>query len=53
MTTSETQTIDNKDTQRILGFYEEMTEKAAKEALARWRRDVDYLKAIRELTKGP
>jgi len=53
MTTSETSSVDNTDTQRILEFYETITEKAAKEALARWRRDVDYLKAIRELTKGP
>jgi BMFP domain-containing protein YqiC len=53
MTASGTRSIDNKDTQRILDFYEKISEKAAKEALARWRRDVDYLKAIRELTKGP
>jgi len=25
----------------------------AKDVLTRWRRDVDYLKAIRDLTVGP
>jgi len=45
--------IDNKETQRILDFYDGITEKAAKDVLTRWRRDVDYLKAIRELSSGP
>lgn len=41
--------ISHEDTQKILEFYENITPKAAKEVVARWRRDVDYLKAIREL----
>ncbi len=44
--------IDNKETQRILDLYNHMTVTAAKEAVSRWRRDVDYLKAIRELELG-
>lgn len=41
MTASDTRTISNKDTQRILEFYEKNSEKAAKEALARWRGTAD------------
>jgi len=44
--------IDHSETQRILEFYDSVSEKTAKDVLARWRRDVDYLKAIRELTLG-
>ena len=44
--------IDNKETQRILDFYDRITLEAAKDAVSRWRRDVDYLKAIRELELG-
>lgn len=45
--------VDSGETQRILEFYESIPKKAAKEALARWRRNTDYLKAIRELNLGP
>ncbi len=41
--------IDNKETQRVLDFYENISTKDAINVVARWRRDVDYLKAIREL----
>ena len=41
--------IDHQETQRILEFYESITPKAAREVVSRWWRDVDYLKAIREL----
>lgn len=41
--------ISHEDTQKILEFYETITPKAAKEVVSQWRRDVDYLKAIREL----
>ncbi len=44
--------IDNNETQRILEFYNSVSVPAAKDVLASWRRDVDYLKAIRELTVG-
>lgn len=45
--------LDSSETQRILEFYETIPVNAAKEALSRWRRNVDYLKAIRELNLGP
>ncbi len=41
--------IDHKKTQKILDFYENISTKDAIDVVARWRRDVDYLKAIREL----
>ncbi len=41
--------IDNKETQRILDFYEGISVKTARDVVSRWRRDVDYQKAIREL----
>lgn len=44
--------IDNKETQRILDFYDRITVNTAKDVVSRWRRDVDYLKAIRELESG-
>lgn len=52
MSGQSTEKIDHKETQRILDFYDRMTVEAAKEAVSRWRRDVDYLKAIRELELG-
>ncbi|NQV82279.1 MAG: DUF2336 domain-containing protein [Rhodospirillales bacterium] len=45
--------IDSSETQRILEFYKSLPEKSAKEALSSWRRNADYLKAIRELNLGP
>jgi len=45
--------IDHQETQRILEFYEGLDKETAKEVVSRWRRDVDYLKAIRELSSGP
>ncbi len=53
MSQTGTKTIDNVETQRILEFYERILEKDAKEVISQWRRDVDYLKAIRELELGP
>ncbi|MBC8337407.1 MAG: DUF2336 domain-containing protein [Alphaproteobacteria bacterium] len=44
--------MDSRETQRILEFYERLPEKAAKEALSRWRRNSDYQKAIRDLNLG-
>jgi len=45
--------VDSSEIQRILEFFETIPEKAAQEALARWRRNSDYLNAIRELNLGP
>ena len=45
--------IDNKETQRILDFYRGISAKTARGVVSRWRRDVDYLKAIRELEVEP
>ena len=53
MSSPDATAIDNGETQRVLEFYDSVSEKAAKDVLARWRRDVDYLKAIRELAVGP
>lgn len=52
MSGQSTEKIDHRETQRILDFYDRMTVEAAKDAVSRWRRDVDYLKAIRELELG-
>ncbi len=41
--------IDSKETQKILNFYENISSKDARGVVARWRRDEDYLKAIRQL----
>ncbi len=41
-----------RDSRKILAFYDHITEDAAKEVVRRWRRDVDYLAAIRELELG-
>ncbi|NQU59801.1 MAG: DUF2336 domain-containing protein [Rhodospirillales bacterium] len=40
---------ENEETQRILDFYENLSTKAAIDVISRWRRDVDYLKALRDL----
>lgn len=53
MSSPDSNSFDSAETQKILEFYEKISEKAAKEALSSWRRDSDYLKAIRELTLGP
>ena len=53
LSSPEASAIDNGETQRILEFYDSISERVAKDVLARWRRDVDYLKAIRDLTVGP
>ncbi|MBT3305743.1 MAG: DUF2336 domain-containing protein [Alphaproteobacteria bacterium] len=45
--------LNSAETQRILDFYDSLPEKSAKEALSSWRRNADYLKAIRELNIGP
>lgn len=37
------------ETQRILDFYDSLSTKAAIEVVSRWRRDIDYLKALRDL----
>ncbi len=53
MSQTGTDSIDNVATQRILDFFDRVSEKDAKEVVSQWRRDVDYLKAIRELELGP
>ena len=40
---------DNEETQKILAFYGQVSEGAAKEVAVRWRRDVGYLAALRDL----
>ena len=52
MSQSDVKSIDNVETQRILDFFDRVSEKDAKEVISQWRRDVDYLKAIRELELG-
>jgi len=44
--------IDHGGTQRVLEFYDKLTPTAAREVVSRWRRDVDYQKAIREVELG-
>jgi uncharacterized protein (DUF2336 family) len=41
-----------RNSRKILDFYDRITEDAAKEVVRRWRRDMDYLAAIRELEVG-
>jgi uncharacterized protein (DUF2336 family) len=41
--------IDHEETQRVLEFYNRITPAAAKDVVTSWRRDVEYLQAIREL----
>ncbi len=45
-------TMDHEGTQRILEFYSRLSPAAAREVVSRWRRDVDYQKAIREVELG-
>jgi len=52
MSQSSTSSIDNVETQHILDFFDRVSKKDAKEVVSQWRRDVDYLKAIRELELG-
>lgn len=44
--------IDHGGTQRVLEFYDKLTPTAARQVVSRWRRDVDYQKAIREVELG-
>lgn len=53
LTSEKSNGINSAEIQRILEFYENLPEKAAKETLASWRRNVDYQKAIRDLILGP
>ncbi|HEX9701339.1 MAG TPA: DUF2336 domain-containing protein, partial [Rhodospirillales bacterium] len=41
--------LDHEETQRVLEFYNRITPAAAKDVVTSWRRDVEYLQAIREL----
>ena len=47
-----TDAIDHEGTQRALEFYDKLSIVAAREVVSRWRRDVDYQKAIREVELG-
>lgn len=44
--------IDHEGTQRVLEFYDKLSISAAREVVSRWRRDIDYQKAIREVELG-
>jgi uncharacterized protein (DUF2336 family) len=45
-------TVDNEDTQRIIAFYDRLKPEAARDVMLRWRRDVEYQQAIRDLELG-
>lgn len=44
---------DNQDTQRILEFFDQLTDKDAHQVMNRWHRDVDYLRAIHDVEMRP
>lgn len=44
---------DSRDTQRILEFFDQLTDKDAHQVLDRWHRDVDYLRAIHDVEMRP
>ncbi|MBI2584763.1 MAG: DUF2336 domain-containing protein [Rhodospirillales bacterium] len=41
--------IDHEGIQRVLEFYDRLSPAAARDVVNRWRRDIDYQKAIREV----
>jgi len=44
--------IDHEGIQRVLAFYDRLTTAAARDVVSRWRRDIDYQKAIHEVELG-
>ena len=45
-------TAEGEETQHILEFYHRLTRDAATDVIVRWRRDVEYQQAIRDLELG-
>ena len=46
---SENDRPDSKGTEKIIAFYDRISMEASREVLVRWRRNVDYLAALRDL----
>ena len=44
--------IDHEGIQRVLAFYDRLSTAAARDVVSRWRRDIDYQKAIHEVELG-